>query len=80
MLTRTSARNVEESNKSVGYADMEIDAKILIMCCAVRVEENGGFNCKHGYSASHRYCPHYTNTTVTSHKYCSHNYNGVQHD
>lgn len=36
--------------------------------------------CSHGYTTSHRYCTHYTNTSVTSHYYCAHNHNGVQHD
>jgi len=35
--------------------------------------------CVHGVSSSHRYCSHYTNTSLTSHSYCSHNRTS-QHD
>ena len=35
--------------------------------------------CIHYCSSSHRYCSHYTNTTLTSHSYCSHGY-ASQHD
>ena len=35
--------------------------------------------CIHGYSSSHRYCEHYTTTTIISHSYCSHGYMS-QHD
>ena len=35
--------------------------------------------CIHGYSSSHRYCAHYTNTSLTSHQYCSHGRTS-QHD
>lgn len=35
--------------------------------------------CIHGYSSTHRYCSHYTNTTLTSHSYCLHGRTS-QHD
>ena len=35
--------------------------------------------CSHGVGSSHRYCPHYDNTTLTSHSYCSHGRTS-QHD
>ena len=35
--------------------------------------------CRHNLSTAHRYCNHYTNTSLTSHNYCSHNRTS-QHD
>ena len=36
--------------------------------------------CAHNVNGVHRYCSHYTNTSVVSHKICAHNANGVEHD
>ena len=47
---------------------------IVLTCNNCDANGNIKANCIHGYSSSHRYCPHYNTTTLTSHSYCSHGY------
>lgn len=49
-------------------------ANAYISCTSCGGSGGSYRNCSHGYSSSHRYCSHYSNTSLTSHSYCSHGY------
>lgn len=54
-------------------------ANAYITCTSCGGSGGSYYNCTHGYSSSHYYCSHYSNTSSTGHYYCEHGYTS-QHD